>query len=176
MKTSKPPSFAAWKMSSIFSTVLFSLTLSRTDDRAAPFSLSTSIDEDYRCIIPVDSHDALLVLWLRAGRSAVPAPPRRAEQILMRSPGPAMSAVPGWREATRVRHSRGRGMADAPLALVEESLSDFRPPDGGSVKLSPPTRTIWTLEFGLNQSLMNASRSALIVSACVVGMPCGKPL
>jgi len=67
-------------------------------------------------------------------------------------------------------------MADAPLALVEESLSDFRPPDGGSVKLSPPTRTIWTLEFGLNQSLMNASRSALIVSACVVGMPCGKPL
>ena len=29
---------------------------------------------------------------------------------------------------------------------------------------------------GLNQSLMNASRSALIVSACVVGMPCGKPL
>jgi hypothetical protein len=27
-----------------------------------------------------------------------------------------------------------------------------------------------------NQSLMNASRSVLIVSACVVGMPCGKPL
>ena len=25
-------------------------------------------------------------------------------------------------------------------------------------------------------ALMNASRSALIVSACVVGMPCGKPL
>jgi hypothetical protein len=29
---------------------------------------------------------------------------------------------------------------------------------------------------GLNQFLMNASRSALIVSACVVGMPCGNPL
>jgi hypothetical protein len=28
----------------------------------------------------------------------------------------------------------------------------------------------------VGQSLMNASRSALIVSACVVGMPCGKPL
>jgi hypothetical protein len=28
----------------------------------------------------------------------------------------------------------------------------------------------------LNQPLMNASRSALIVSACVVGIPCGKPL
>ena len=26
------------------------------------------------------------------------------------------------------------------------------------------------------QAFMNASRSALIVSACVVGMPCGKPL
>src|SRR5437762_12730061 len=27
-----------------------------------------------------------------------------------------------------------------------------------------------------HQLLMNASRSAMIVSACVVGMPCGKPL
>ena len=26
------------------------------------------------------------------------------------------------------------------------------------------------------QAFMNASKSALIVSACVVGMPCGKPL
>jgi predicted MFS family arabinose efflux permease len=27
-----------------------------------------------------------------------------------------------------------------------------------------------------DEPLMNASRSALIVSACVVGIPCGKPL
>src|SRR6266581_9663512 len=30
--------------------------------------------------------------------------------------------------------------------------------------------------IGFIYDLMNASRSALIVSACVVGMPCGKPL
>jgi hypothetical protein len=30
--------------------------------------------------------------------------------------------------------------------------------------------------YGFAQSLMNARRSALIVSACVVGMPCGKSL
>nr|WP_246789884.1 helix-turn-helix domain-containing protein [Bradyrhizobium sp. CCBAU 51765] len=29
---------------------------------------------------------------------------------------------------------------------------------------------------GVTHSLKNASRSALMVSACVVGMPCGKPL
>src|SRR5437016_2211177 len=44
----------------------------------------------------------------------------------------------------------------------------------------PRTSTggLWPLSLlvGVNQSLMNASRSALIVSACVVGMPCGKPL
>src|SRR5262250_3174065 len=42
MKTSYPFPFAALKMRSIFSTVLFSVTLWPTDFHASPFSLSTS--------------------------------------------------------------------------------------------------------------------------------------
>jgi len=42
MKTSNPFFFAAWKMRSMFSTVLFSLTLSPTAPHAMPFSLKTS--------------------------------------------------------------------------------------------------------------------------------------
>src|SRR5438132_2051571 len=42
MKTSNPFSFAALKMRSMFSTVLFSLTLSPTAAHARPFSLKTS--------------------------------------------------------------------------------------------------------------------------------------
>ena len=42
MKTPKPPSFAARKSRSRFSTVLFSLMLSPTSPQETPVSLSTS--------------------------------------------------------------------------------------------------------------------------------------
>jgi hypothetical protein len=42
MKTSKPLAFAALKIRSMFSTVLFSVTLPPTKPHARPFSLSTS--------------------------------------------------------------------------------------------------------------------------------------
>src|SRR5262245_19890309 len=42
MKTSNPFCFAAWKMRSMFSMVLFSLTLPPTNPHARPFSLKTS--------------------------------------------------------------------------------------------------------------------------------------
>jgi hypothetical protein len=42
MKTSYPFVFATWKIRSMFSTVLFSVTLAPTAAQFAPFSLSTS--------------------------------------------------------------------------------------------------------------------------------------
>src|SRR5258708_32214032 len=42
MKPPKPCSFAAWKSRSMFSTVLFSLTLAPTNPQETPFSLRTS--------------------------------------------------------------------------------------------------------------------------------------
>src|SRR2546422_8358989 len=41
---------------------------------------------------------------------------------------------------------------------------------GGSPRKAPHTH------IDTDEPLMNARRSALIVSACVVGIPCGKPL
>jgi hypothetical protein len=46
-----------------------------------------------------------------------------------------------------------------------------------SFSMAGPIRVGPAVPFDVrHQALMKASRSALITSACVVGMPCGKPL
>src|SRR5215831_6285271 len=59
MNTSNPFCFAALKIRSIFSTVLFSLTLSPTNGHARPFfaqNFIPRIDEDDRGVALIDLH------------------------------------------------------------------------------------------------------------------------
>jgi hypothetical protein len=69
--------------------------------------------------------------------------------------------LPEWARAIPVEHVGLREPLSQPLGRTSDGDC------GASIQSRPPFRC---------QALMKESKSALIVAASVVGMPCGKPL
>jgi hypothetical protein len=131
----------------------------------APATMSTELDRQRK-------HAEALATELEAARAEVAAAYQHVHEVAprssTRSPGPPRDA----RRDNAARHDQPRRAANfcvkhagsivggAPLARCGAPASVPRPLD---------------LADGPTQDCTKASRSALIVSASVVGMPCGNP-
>ena len=80
------------------------------------------------------------------------------------------------RTAAEVRTLEERYLAILDGNLKRGQSRYFLPPNRKSALLGAVSPEGTGHSHRNHSALMNANRSALIVSACVVGIPCGKPL
>jgi hypothetical protein len=83
--------------------------------------------------------------------------------LMLLLPAPLVASAGHWRRGPSARRSAIRVVHVVSAFAIGHSTTLIL------AHISSPSRRV-------GQDCRNASRSALIVSACVVGMPCGNPL